>query len=214
MSSTIALRNIVPGPLQGHSFHVHSIWNRNVTISTSDRINVVAISGAGKSSLLHFLTGWRADYAGEILVDDQDIRQRSLDDWAKYRRNEVSVVYQDLRLFDQLTARENVLLSCEIAGFDPAPLEELARRMHVYRELDQKAGTLSMGQQQRIAIIRALLRPFKWLLLDEPFSHIDADNTQEAAQLIRETCAKRDAGWLHTSLSKDTPLPYEQILHI
>jgi putative ABC transport system ATP-binding protein len=71
----------------------------------------------------------------------------------------------------------------------------------------QPCGELSFGQQQRIAILRALAKPFQWLMLDEPFSHLDPNNTQLAWQLILEIAQQRKAGVIITSLN-----PYANIL--
>jgi len=74
--------------------------------------------------------------------------------------------------------------------------------------LQQSARTLSYGERQRIAIIRALVQPFQWLLMDEPFSHLDEENTRRAAALIAETCKTQQAGFVLTDLDDDQHFDY------
>jgi ABC-type phosphate/phosphonate transport system ATPase subunit len=72
--------------------------------------------------------------------------------------------------------------------------------LEIDNKWEQKCGLLSMGQQQRVAIIRALCQPFEWLILDEPFSHLDIENTQRSLKLIDERCNHLKAGFVLTSL--------------
>jgi ABC-type lipoprotein export system ATPase subunit len=75
--------------------------------------------------------------------------------------------------------------------------------------LEKKIKILSYGERQRIAIIRSLMQPFEWLLLDEPFGHLDEENIRKACELIKSECKKRDAGILMTSLGPDYFLYYD-----
>ena len=79
----------------------------------------------------------------------------------------------------------------------------MAQSLGVQHILGQRAGLCSYGEQQRIAIIRALMQPFEWLLLDEPFSHLDKENIIKAAALIKEECLQRNAGFIITDLDED-----------
>jgi putative ABC transport system ATP-binding protein len=97
------------------------------------------------------------------------------------RQQKVSVIFQDLRLFPNLTARENIELNRVLQQpyYESTVVTEMALALNVQSILDQKAGICSYGEQQRIAIIRALVQPFQWLIMDEPFSHLDIENTQK-----------------------------------
>jgi ABC-type phosphate/phosphonate transport system ATPase subunit len=81
-----------------------------------------------------------------------------------------------------------------------AQAEQWLARLGLEGFLDRKCQTLSYGQQQRVAIVRALCQPFEWLLLDEPFSHLDEQNANIALELIQEVCASQNAGLIVTSL--------------
>jgi putative ABC transport system ATP-binding protein len=88
----------------------------------------------------------------------------------------------------------------------------MAEQLGITKILHQRAGICSYGEQQRIAIIRALMQPFEWLLMDEPFSHLDQENTRKAAALITEECNKRNAGFILTDLDDDHYFTYHQNL--
>jgi ABC-type lipoprotein export system ATPase subunit len=128
------------------------------------------------------------------------------------RQQQLSVIFQDLRIFEQLTAGENIELKRIMI---PQPyctaekIQEMAARLNVTHVLGQSGKTLSYGERQRIAIIRALSQPFEWLIMDEPFSHLDEENAQRAADLIGEECRARNAGFILTDLDDDNRFAYD-----
>lgn len=88
----------------------------------------------------------------------------------------------------------------------------MAATLGITHVLEQKAGLCSYGEQQRIAIVRALIQPFEWLIMDEPFSHLDIANTKKAAALIETECRKRNAGLIITDLDEDENFNYTRRL--
>jgi ABC-type lipoprotein export system ATPase subunit len=172
---------------------------------------VVAASGKGKSTLLHILYGLRKDYEGKVAFGGRDIRQFSPDDWAEARQSQFAMVFQDLRLFPQLSALDNILLKSSLtSAVSEAEIREMAGRLGVDAVLGQLTETLSYGQRQRIAIIRALCQPFDYLLLDEPFSHLDEENIRRASGLIDEICQKQNAGKIMVSLGERYLFAYDE----
>ena len=208
----IALSAVVPVPLREKVLQQQSdIWNRNVTFNPGQFIKIKAPSGTGKTTLVHYLYHVRYDYTGTIAINGKPWPSYTPNELAALRQQQISVVFQDLRLFDQLTALENVELK---RVMHPQPLygaekiHEFAERLGVSHVLNQSGATLSYGERQRIAIIRALVQPFQWLMMDEPFSHLDDDNAGKAAALIGEECRKRNAGFILTDLDHDTRFDY------
>lgn len=214
---TIDIKRVVPIPLRDRlEKRPSDIWHTELTIQMQDMVKVQAPSGSGKTTLIHCLYHLRKDYTGDIFWNGRNARDFTDAALADWRQTTVSIVFQDLRLFPQLTARENIELKRIMqTPFHPAEsISEMAERLGISHILDQPAGLCSYGEQQRVAIIRALMQPFSWLLLDEPFSHLDSDNTRKAALLILEECRKRAAGLLITDLEPDQHFPYDHLLQL
>ena len=149
-------------------------------------------------------------------ASNNELKQITGDSLAQIRQQNISVVFQDLRLFSNLTARENIELKRVLQKpfYESNMINVFAERLGVTHILDQRAGLCSYGEQQRIAIIRALMQPFDWLIMDEPFSHLDHENISKAADLIAEECSKRNAGFLLTDLDEDSHFNYSKILNL
>jgi ABC-type lipoprotein export system ATPase subunit len=90
----------------------------------------------------------------------------------------------------------------------------MLERLEIGNKWDQQCRLLSMGQQQRVAIIRALCQPFEILIMDEPFSHLDEDNTQRCLQMINERCDDLNAGFVLTTLGDDYKFTYDKELKL
>jgi ABC-type lipoprotein export system ATPase subunit len=207
----IQLSDLRPHPLISLGLNPASdIFGGTCKFEEGKHYLVQAPSGRGKSTFLHCLYGLRTDYEGRILLDDRATSSLKADDWATIRQRYFSIVFQDIRLFDQLTAIENIELNNNLSGSrSPEEINEWALRLGVRPLLDKKVERLSYGQQQRVAIIRALCQPFKFLLLDEPFSHLDAENTQLALQLALEVCQEQQAGMILVSLGEHFDHEYD-----
>lgn len=199
---------VIPTPLH-EILPPEAIWNHDIKFVTGQTYQIIAPSGRGKSTLIGLLAGLRGDYSGQIHINNRNIQQFTTQDWANWRATGASFVFQDLRLFPNLTALQNIQLAQNIS--QPIAtihaIEQWAEQLQIKHKLMQPCGELSFGQQQRIAILRALAKPFQWLMLDEPFSHLDPNNTQLAWQLILEIAQQRKAGVIITSLN-----PYANIL--
>lgn len=209
----IHLKNIVPAPLAG-TFSLHEVWNQDLVLESAAYV-LKAPSGKGKSTLLHLLNGTRRDYSGQLLFDGKAAATFSDTDWAEHRSKKVSMVFQDLRLFPQLSARENLQLKAKLGNvLSDETLQDYIQRMGMETLMDKPCFQLSFGQQQRVAILRALIQEFQWLLMDEPFSHLDNENISIICQIIEEEVNKRNAGLILSSLGHDYPYPFTKSLSI
>lgn len=129
------------------------------------------------------------------------------------RRRSLSLLFQDLHLFPELTALENVQLKNRLTNYKKKKkVLALFDALHLQDKVNEPAGHLSFGQQQRVAFIRSLCQPFDFLLLDEPVSHLDDENALLMAQLAQEEAEQQGAGMLVTSIGKRLPLDYDQTL--
>lgn len=172
---------------------------------------VEAASGIGKSSLLHFIGGFRTDYEGAITIDGRNIRTFSADEKSALYRTELAYMFQDLRLFPNLTGYENVEIVNQQTHFRKKEyVRALFEQLGIAEKWDQPARLLSWGQQQRVAFIRALCQPCSFLLLDEPVSHLDDENGKIMAEILKKDQAERKYGIIATSLGKTLPIHYNQ----
>ena len=159
---SITLQQVLPDAFAGNPEPPKSdLWLHDVTFRKGEYYLVEAASGTGKSSLCSFLYGARTDYAGRILFDAADCRTLSVAQWGELRRRSLSMLFQDLRLFGELTVAENLALKNELTHFlTPDRIERLLEAAGIAGKRDTPAGKLSFGQQQRVAFIRCLCQPF------------------------------------------------------
>ncbi len=208
----IILDNVVPNPILQDNKHINSdIWNKKTTFEASKLHFVQAPSGTGKTTLIHILYNTRTDYQGSILLDNKNVSSYNQEELATLRAKEISIIFQDLKLFPHISALDNILVKNNITNHATLQqIESWADELEVKSKLNNPTYTLSYGEQQRIAIIRALCQPFKWLLMDEPFSHLDNDNTKKAAKLILNECKKQNAGFVLADLDPNTLFEYDK----
>ncbi|MCM1517157.1 MAG: ATP-binding cassette domain-containing protein [Pseudoflavonifractor sp.] len=205
MISSITLRRVLPCAFAGMendpAVAASQVWLSYLTLERGGRYLIEASSGAGKSSLCAFVYGERRDYMGEILFDGRDIRALSIDGWCRVRREEIALLPQEMRLFPELTAMENIAIKNRLTRFrDDAAIRRMLDRLGVGDKADAPAQLMSVGQQQRVALVRALCQPFSFLLLDEPVSHLDEANNAEVAALVADEVACQGAAVIATSV--------------
>jgi|APGre2960657404_1045060.scaffolds.fasta_scaffold00800_2 ABC-type lipoprotein export system ATPase subunit len=199
----IQFSNVIPVPLSSIQPKADSIWRADFSIQSGEKILLNAASGKGKTTFTHLLMGIRSDYSGDIFFNGKNIDSMMLDEWMLIRKNKIAVVYQDLQLFPELTAFENVIIKNQLTQvLTINEIEFMFEQVGLIDKRKQIAATLSMGQKQRVAIIRALCQPFEWLILDEPFSHLDNENREICFKIISESCSMNNAGMILTSLDE------------
>lgn len=190
----ISLDDLLPEVFAREKMPHSDVWRTSLELRKGQKYLIESASGGGKSSLAAFLSGNRRDYEGEIKLNGENIRSLSIDEWQEIRRSHIAYLPQELGLFPELSAFDNIMLKANLTpGFDPASVGEWMRRLGVDARRDYPAGKLSIGQQQRVALIRSLCQPFDFILLDEPVSHLDEDNNRIAAQIVEEEALRQDA---------------------
>ncbi len=210
----LAFDRVEPAPLCGRTDR-SQVWGCAVVFPVGSRTVIRAPSGAGKTTLISVLYGLRSDYTGRIRLDGRDLRELGISEWTLLRRRRLGLVPQDLQLFDELTAWENVELKNRLTRHRARHVVDAwFERLGLGGLQGRPAGRLSLGQKQRVALIRALCQPFEMLLLDEPFSHLDEDNARRAIELVEAECAAGGAGWVLTSLAGDRGLAGERVMDL
>lgn len=211
----IELRNVTPEYIEKEKWQASEIWEKAIAIEKGEHLHIVAPSGTGKTSLIHFIYGLRKDYGGAVFYDDTDIKKLSVESFSAFRQNKISIIFQDLRLFENQTVTQNIEIKRILAPYHkPEAIEEMAERLGIHKKLNQEVKKCSYGEQQRIAIIRALMQPFDFLLLDEPYSHLDEENRKKAMKLIYEECEKRNAAMVFADLKPLDFLKEEKIIYL
>ena len=209
----ITLQNTLPEVFAGKDYIDSDIWHKDVEFEKGHFYLIEAASGTGKSSLCSYLYGYRDDYQGIIGFDGNNIRNLSVNDWVNIRKRSLSMLFQDLRLFTELSAMENVLLKNSLTGFKKKKeIKDLFFELGIGDKIDVPIGKMSFGQQQRVALIRALCQPFDFLFMDEPISHLDEVNAKNMARILTEEAMKQGAGVIVTSIGKHLELDYTKKL--
>lgn len=199
----IKLARVEPTFIEPEKTSRSQIWSNNIVFNSGTNAQIVAPSGSGKTSLIHFLYGLRNDYSGNILYDDNDISGFDTEQFSGWRKDHISIIFQDLRLFPEQTVLENINIKRLLNPYhQEIKIREMAERLGIGNKLGKPARTCSYGEQQRIAIIRSLMQPFDFLLADEPFSHLDDNNRIKAMSLMQEEAAARNAAIILADLKR------------
>ena len=154
-----------------------------------------------------YIYGYRVDYSGRFLFDGQDIRSLTVPQWCEVRKRQIAYLPQDMRLFPELTALENIQLKNQLTHFKTeAQILPLFEALGIADKVNSPVAKLSIGQQQRVAIIRTLCQPCDFILLDEPVSHLDETNNRIVAQLVQEEAQRQGAGIISTSVGNNVKI--------
>lgn len=213
--NTIQLDNTLPNVFLSKSDLQSDIWRRQVCFEKGNTYLIEAGSGTGKSSLCSFIIGSRQDFDGKILFDGKDTSRLGTKEWSKLRQNNISLLFQELRLFPELTAMENVEIKNSLTHFkSKQEILNWFEALGIADKMTSPVRLMSFGQQQRVAMIRALVQPFDFLLADEPVSHLDEKNSQIMADIMMEEVRRQGAGVIITSIGKHMALPYNKVFSL
>lgn len=209
----IGLQQVLPEVFAGKSMPASQVWMQHVELERGRKYLLEAASGSGKSSLCSFLYGRRHDYRGTVAFDGIDIRHLTTDDWVELRKRSLAMMFQEFCLFPELTAMENVEVKNRLTGFrKKKELVGWFERLGIADQMGIRVGQMSLGQQQRVAFMRALCQPFDFIMLDEPVSHLDDRNAQVLGEMLLEEAGKQQAAVVVTSVGRRLMLDYDEEL--
>jgi len=168
---------------------VHALRGVNLTIEGGEFVAIVGPSGSGKSTLFHILGGLTPPTSGTVLIDGRDLIKMSEADRTLLRKTTVGFVFQKYNLLPTLTGADNIEIARHIAGKhgrEPDPqFEETLKLLGIGGRLHHKPRALSGGEQQRIAIARALVNHPALLLADEPTGNLDTENSTAVLSVLQ-----------------------------
>jgi lipoprotein-releasing system ATP-binding protein len=190
----IALRNLTKEYVDGPRV-VRVLTGLDLDIGPGERVAIVGESGVGKSTLLHILGTLDRPTSGEVWFDGEDLATKSDHELAHFRNREVGFIFQFHHLLPDFTAVENVMMPALISGTsrDAAcqRATELLRRVGLAERLEHKPGELSGGEQQRVAVARAIIQEPRVVLADEPTGNLDPGTAAGVQDLLIELNMER-----------------------
>ncbi len=171
-----------------HYGDLHVLKGIDVNIGQGEVVSIVGASGAGKSTLLHILGTLDQADNGEVWIADTHVTKLKGDKMADFRNNEIGFIFQFHNLLPEFTAEENIMIPGLIANRKPADLKNRARQLAdllgFVSRLDHKPSELSGGEQQRVAVARALINDPKIIFADEPSGNLDSKSAEALHKLF------------------------------
>ena len=191
----IALRNLSKEYVDGPRV-VRVLSGLNLEIGAGERVAIVGESGVGKSTLLHILGTLDRPTGGEVWFDGENLTSKSERDLAQFRNREIGFIFQFHHLLPDFTALENVMMPALIAGTAAAAARRrasaLLERVGLVERLEHRPGELSGGEQQRVAVARAIVQEPRAVLADEPTGNLDPVTGQGVQDLLMELNHERN----------------------
>ena len=173
-----------------HTGDFYALKNINLELSSTGLTSIVGKSGSGKSTLLNILLGIEKPTSGSLLFNNKNISKMSDSRFSQYHLNDISMIFQHYNIFLELTALENIILPLLMKGFNKVNAikrgKELLDEFEMKQLANQKCKTLSGGEKQRVAILRAIATAPKVLLCDEPTGALDSKNSENIMQILKK----------------------------
>jgi putative ABC transport system ATP-binding protein len=166
----------------------------NFSLDAGNQVVLVGRSGCGKTTLLHIIAGISRPTSGRVKIDGWDIALMAESEVDQFRAERIGYVYQTFNLLPSFTAVENVLLGMTFGRVraDRDRAKTLLKRVGLEHRLTHKPPMLSVGEQQRVAVARALANRPQLILADEPTANVDVGNQQQIIDLLRDTCQEEN----------------------
>lgn len=181
-------------------------------LKSGEQAALVGQSGEGKSTLLNVISGITQADTGSIVIDGTEVAGMNEVVRDRFRAEKIGIVFQTFNLLPAFTALENVLLGMSFSGrSDSGFAKELLERVGLGHRLDHKPGSLSVGEQQRVAVARALANRPRLMLADEPTANIDVANQENVLKLIREACTEHEVSLLLVTHAQEVAEQFDRV---
>jgi putative ABC transport system ATP-binding protein len=184
-------------------------WN----VESGEQVVVVGPSGCGKTTLLHVIAGILRPTSGHVIIDGWDIPLLNEAERDQFRARRIGYVFQTFNLLQGFSALENVLIGMTFAGgrHNKKRARDLLERVALGHRMHHKPAQLSVGEQQRVSVARALANQPKLVLADEPTANIDVNNQQQVIDMIRDTCREEEVALILVTHSVEVASQFERV---
>jgi putative ABC transport system ATP-binding protein len=185
-------------------------------VAPGEQVVLMGRSGCGKTTLLHVISGISRPDAGVVRIDGTDITRLNEHSRDRFRANKIGYVFQTFNLLPGFSALENVLLGMSFGQgrVDAGRARDLLERVGLTHRLSHRPAMLSVGEQQRVAVARALANRPKLLLADEPTANVDAGHQHQIIDLVRGTCREENVSLLLVTHTPEVAEQFERVEHL
>jgi putative ABC transport system ATP-binding protein len=185
-------------------------------VAAGEQVVLMGRSGSGKTTLLHVIAGIARPDRGVVEIRGVDITRLPESGCDRFRADHIGYVFQTFNLLAGFSALENVLLAMSFGNGKPdaGRARQLLERVGLAHRLTHKPAMLSVGEQQRVAVARALANRPKLLLADEPTANLDANHQQSIIDLMRETCREENVSLLLVTHAPEVAEQFERVEYL
>ncbi len=190
----------------------------NLRIDEGEIIALTGPSGSGKTTLLNIISGLDNPSSGDVFFDKTAIHKLSLNQRAKFRNNNLGVVFQFFNLLDDFNVFENIAMPLFIKNENNSVIEQrvknILNEIDLLNKINSDVTSLSGGESQRVAIARAMIGLPKLILADEPTGNLDKENTEKIISFLINTCKKNNISLLMVTHDRELLKKFEKVYSI
>lgn len=185
-------------------------------VAAGEQVVLMGRSGSGKTTLLHTIAGISRPDSGSVRIDGTEITRLPEAGLDRFRADKIGYVFQTFNLLAGFSALENVLLGMSFSSgrADDSRARHLLERVGLGKRLTHKPTMLSVGEQQRVAVARALANRPRLLLADEPTANVDTGHQQQIVDLIRSTCREENVALLLVTHTPEVASQFERVVQL
>jgi len=207
------LENVIKNYRQGDGQTLKVLDLPSYHIDAGEQVVLLGPSGCGKTTTLHIIAGIIAPDSGRVVLDGLDLTGFSQAGRDRVRANKLGYVFQTFNLLKGFTALENVLLGMTFSNrkYDRQRAIDLLEQVGLGQRLHHKPSKMSVGEQQRTAVARALANRPKLILADEPTANVDPANQQLVVDLIRESCRREEISLLMVTHNMEVAQQFDRV---
>ncbi len=211
---SLSIRNLTKSYVEPGGRRLQILNVDSFDIADAEQVALIGSSGGGKTTLLNVIAGVTTADSGQVVIDGTDVTKLPEAGRDRFRALRIGYVFQTFNLLPAFTALENVLLGMSFGGrkaADRPHARELLKRVGLEHRLNHRPTKLSVGEQQRVAVARALANRPSLLLADEPTANVDTANQDNILKLIREACTENGVSLMLVTHSTDVASQFDRI---